>query len=49
MFGEIFDDLIRAFAGKYIYAAAFRDREAQALGAVADILNSGRDREKKNT
>ncbi len=31
-----------------IYAAAFRDREAQALGAVADILNSGRNREKKN-
>ena len=24
-----------------IYAAAFRDREAQALGAVADILTDG--------
>ena len=31
-----------------IYAAAFRDREAQALGAVADILTAGRDRQKKN-
>lgn len=27
-----------------IYAAAFRDREAQALGAVADILTDGRQR-----
>ena len=32
----------------YIYAAAFRDREAQALGAVADILTAGRDKAKKN-
>lgn len=31
-----------------IYAAAFRDREAQALGAVADILTAGRDKAKKN-
>lgn len=27
-----------------IYAAAFRDREAQALGAVADILTDGKQR-----
>lgn len=31
-----------------IYAAAFRDREAQALGAVADILTAGQNRQKKN-
>lgn len=30
-----------------IYAAAFRDREAQALGAVADILNAGQDKQRK--
>lgn len=29
-----------------IYAAAFRDREAQALGAVADILNAPKDERK---
>ena len=27
-----------------IYAAAFRDREAQALGVVADILTEGKQR-----
>ena len=48
MFGEIFDDLIRAFAGKYIYAAAFRDREAQMPGAVAEILTAGRNKVQKN-